>query len=726
MKSIAFSVLLLVLSLGFATAADKDPDKKDGDRSASLSKGTALNRQYGNINIGTVGTWHRADGQANQSAGASDGMTFPTGRVNVIYQDGIIWGGKLFTNAGLTTRPPSQVLRVGGTGTYSISTRAGNVTGQGATAERASEVNFRVWRIRRDFLEFEGDRLVGLTADAAAANEKSQANVTTADLTEVLEAYRQDWAEWPVQYGAPFVDRNGNGIFDPMSGWEDMTGEELAAANSDEPGIAGIDLNSPADQVIWMVFNDLDTDQSRTNYGSQPLGLEVQKTVWGYKRTDALGQSYFAKYRIINKGGVVVDASNNKGAFWIDSMYVAQWSDPDLGDAGNDVGGCDTVLSLGFCYNGEATDARFAAFGLPQAASGYDFLQGPLVAGAATDTAVWDLKYRPGYVNLPMTSFSYFAAGGDYSDPPRGASQYNGGTGQWWQLLRGFAPTATVVGAADKNFPTPPGFNPKYIFPSDPENQQAAGWIDGGVGGYTGNDPDGLTYSPTPGDRRIILASGPFTMTPGDTQEIVVGTMAAFGADRFSAVTALKGIDKSAQAVYDLLFQVTRAPAAPNVSVAELDGKVILEWGSDIVRLNRTETEINQPGNYAFEGYNVYQFPTLSSTINDARRLATYDLANAILTVFDKRFVPEYGVEADVAIQFGKDGGIMHTFVFDRDYTGGTDKLYNGSPYYVAVTAYSVTPELTGYTKALESSPSVLTVRPQRTYGTTVTSSFGD
>lgn len=719
MKSTVFSVLLLVLSLGIVAAADKDPDKK---QSTSLSKGTALNPLYGNINIGTIGTWHRADGWANHSPGGADGTTFPSGRVNVIYQDGIIWGGKMFTNAGLTTTPPSQSIRVGGTGTYSISTRAGNVTGQGATAVRANETNFRAWRIRRDFIEV-SDAV--LATDAAGVNEKSVDRVTAAEVAEVRAQYVKDWAEWPVQYGAPYVDRDGSGTWNPVAGWENMGGDELAALGSDEPGIAGADPNSPADQVTWMVFNDLDTDQSKVNYGSLPLGLEVQKTVWGYKRTDALGKAYFAKYKIINKGGVLVDATN-KGAFWIDSMYVAQWSDPDLGDAGNDVSGTDTTLSLGFTYNGAGTDANFAKFGLPHAAVGYDFLQGPIVPGVAGDTAIFDLKYRAGFVNLPMTSFSYFAAGGDFSDPPRGSAQYNGGTGQWWQLLRGFAPTATLVGDPDKNFPTPPGFNPKYIFPSDPESQQGTGWIDGGIGAYTGTDSEGLKYSPTPGDRRIILASGPFLMAPGDTQEIVVGTLAAFGANRFSSVTALKGVDQSVQSTYDLLFQVTRAPAAPNVTVAELDGQVILEWGSDLDRVYRTENEINQPGNYAFEGYNVYQFPTLSSQISDAQRLATYDLVNGILTVFDRQFVPEYGTETDIAIQFGKDVGVQHTYVFDADAVNGIDRLYNGSPYYVGVTAYSVTPITVGYTKALESSPAILTVRPQRAYGTTITSSFGD
>ena len=45
-------------------------------------------------------------------------------------------------------------------------------------------------------------------------------------------------------------------------------------------------------------------------------------------------------------------------------MYVAQWSDPDLGDYGNDFAGSDVDLSLGYVYNGEDEDSYFSAFGL--------------------------------------------------------------------------------------------------------------------------------------------------------------------------------------------------------------------------------------------------------------------------------------------------------------------------------------------------------------------------
>ncbi|MEX2189301.1 MAG: T9SS type A sorting domain-containing protein, partial [Bacteroidota bacterium] len=211
-----------------------------------------------------------------------------------------------------------------------------------------------------------------------------------------------------------------------------------------------------------------------------------------------------------------------------------------------------------------------------------------------------------------------------------------------------------------------------------------------------------------------------------DTQEIIVATLAAFGMDRFNSVTALKLTDLSAQEAFNKGFQWPAPPARPNVRYAEVDGKIILEWGSDLTRVLRTETEIGVGGDHAFEGYNLYQFSSPDADISEARRFATFDVSNGVRTVFERIYVEEYGTESDVAIQFGKDSGIKRFFVFDRDYIRGIEKLSNGNPYHLAVTAYSVTPHATGFQKALESNPVVLTVRPQQPFGTTLRAAFGD
>jgi len=140
------------------------------------------------------------------------------------------------------------------------------------------------------------------------------------------------------------------------------------------------------DATIWSVFNDADPGVHTNEAGSTPpLGIEVQQSVFAYNRSGALGNIIFVKWRFINKG------SNT-----LDSTYVSVWSDPDLGGATDDLVGCDTTLSLGYCYNATNSDGTY---GSTPPAVGYDFFKGPTVGG------------NP----LGMTSFNKYVNGTDPS-----------------------------------------------------------------------------------------------------------------------------------------------------------------------------------------------------------------------------------------------------------------------------------------------------------------------
>ncbi|MEX0602629.1 MAG: hypothetical protein WD295_04755, partial [Bacteroidota bacterium] len=360
-------------------------------------------------------------------------------------------------------------------------------------------------------------------------------------------------------------------------------------------------------------------------------------------------------------------------------------------------------------YNGNPTDAEFIKFNLPPPAVGYDFLAGPAVfTGVATDTAVFDLKKKAGYVNLPMTSFSWFAAGSAIEDPP---FSYEGGL-RWNRMLRGFVPDPSTQ--PERLYPS--GSFPPSKFPLSGEpNIAGSGFVDG----------QGADWSFSPGDRRIVLSTGPFTLAPGDTQEVVVGVVGGLGADRFSSVAVMKANDAAVQTTYDLLFQVSQPPAVPQPVATELDGQVIIEWGSNTGRVRQTERELAQPGNYTFEGYNVYQLPAPGSPKSEWRRLATYDLVNSVGVILSTEFDLEAAAFLQKPIQFGSNSGIKRNFILNRDFVTGIDKLYNGQEYYIAVTAYSRPLDL-GYLEALESGANILTVRPKKPYATQTNSAFGD
>ncbi|RMI14542.1 MAG: hypothetical protein D6681_05090, partial [Calditrichaeota bacterium] len=523
----------------------------------------------------------------------------------------------------------------------------------------ANDERVALYRIRRDWETLAVGQAT-VIRDAAEMNGVDIGDVTEAMQQEVIDNYRWSWENWPVDVGAPYYDVNGNGQYDPGFS-QDLNGDgEIGVGEIEEPGIAN------ADQVIWFAINDLDDGSTTNLYGSHPIGLEVQVTIWSYNQPSTpLGQVIFKKYRIINKSG-----------YQLDSMFVAQWSDPDVGVYTDDLVGSNPELSLGFAYSGSITDGDFAAFGLPPACVGYDFFQGPIVSSPG-DTAIFDLRKVADHKNLGMISFGYFAAGSQIDDPRLG--EYDGSL-EWYNLLNGYIPTPDTANPA----PFVHGFGPNAgqptFFPVDGDAAEVIGDIDG----FGNNLP--------PGDRRMSLSTGPFSMAPGDTQEVVVavigGIVAKPGGDNRNAIKQLEINDNLAQLVYDNLFSaIPRPPADPKVSVTTMEDKIMLEWGGNLEAVAETEKDL--PLGYKFEGYNIYQLPNASATIDQAKRIATFDRNdNAILKLSGFRFVPEFGDILEVPIQKGLNTGLQRFFMVEKDYIND-QPLYAGNRYYFAVTAYS-------------------------------------
>ncbi len=501
--------------------------------------------QYANFSINNLTSWLRADGISSRSPSGNRGSTFPRGTADVIYQDGMIWGGKAYLDAAKTKPAPfGQIIRFCGS-LYTAGCRPGRIIGFGANAMAAdpNAPESRTFRIRRDYFNMP---LEEWRRDAAEVFAIEAAAVTNAQIQAVREQYAKDWREWPVAFGAPFIDRNRNGKYDPPPAFNNnFSVDSLIAGKYDEPGVAGADPNFPADQVIWTVYNDLDRTQTTNFYGSEPLGLEAQVTLWGYKNSPAAGDFFFRRTRLINKGGVAIDNTGTKGAFYLDSLHIGLYADADVGDFADDLHGCDTLRSMAYFYNGNDIDKSFRNFNLPPPAVGLDFVQGPRVS-ALNGSAIFDLQYLSGWKNLAMTSFSPKSSGSPFSDPPAG-NNYQQGTLRWYKWLRGFIP----IDGTEQLYSFPPGVTPNF-FPLAGDPVAGTGFIDG-VGNVS-------YYSLGPGDRRMIMASGPLRFAPGDTQEVVVAVVAGLGADRLSSLVAMRHVDDLAQSFYHSLLALPQPP----------------------------------------------------------------------------------------------------------------------------------------------------------------------
>ena len=430
-----------------------------------------------------------------------------------------------------------------------------------------------------------------------------------------------DWDVWPFDQGAPALkDKNGN--------------DSLDTEGNKIPGLIG-------DQTLFWVMNDGNLATHGNFMSTKVMNVEQQVTVFGYNTSNPLGNIMFVKWNIINKSTTDYD-----------SVFIAVWDDPDLGDASDDLVGCDTDLSMAFCYNGGPVDATY---GTTPPAIGFDFFQGPMVDGEP----------------LPMTSFVYYWNGAPdpFGDPEDAQQTYN--------FMKGLRSDGTPY--------TDPDGNPsRFVFNGDPVTQ--SGWLDA-----------------NPDDRRFLMSSGPFKLAAGDVQEIVGAKIIAPGTDNLSSVNALRFFDSFAQTAFDNNFDLP-VPPAPIAEATGLDGAVILKW-QDVEKKYRLIEDYSVKG-YNFEGYNVYQG---ESVTGPWKLIKTFDLVNDFGIVFDNTYDAATGMVLDKPVSFGANSGLSREVKVSSDAVTGLP-IYNYKSYYFAVTAYAINPDISP--KVVESGQIAITVEP--------------
>ena len=80
-----------------------------------------------------------------------------------------------------------------------------------------------------------------------------------------------------------------------------------------------------------------------------------------------------------------------------------------------------------------------------------------------------------------------------------------------------------------------------------------------------------------------MQSAGPFTLEPGDYNNITVGMVyaRAEGGEPFESVKLLRIADDKAQALFDNCFEIVSGPDAPDVAVQELENELILYLTND-------------------------------------------------------------------------------------------------------------------------------------------------
>ena len=668
-KIIKLFLLGVVLFAG-STFAEGGDSKNNSN---TLYKSTSADPIRAFLNINFISTVIKNDGISDINVGQdASGLIYPIGSgKTAVFTSGFLWSANV-------NDPNEQDPHVGGT-VYRTGLQAGWIDASGNVI--TDDPRVRIYRVRPNVSP--GAPSVDLGVEAQDENKSE---------SDVRAQYELDWTEWPADLGAPYKDGNGNGVYDAVP--------DPDPEMRDIPGVPG------ADQTIWYVANDQEEARTSFMYGTQPMGLEMQATFWAYRQTGALGNMYFRRYVIINKTDVLPI-----GPRTFDSMYVSMWSDPDIGNASDDFAGSDTVLSITYAYNGTAIETIYG--GTPPAV-GFDFFQGPLVEGVAgqdknkngvddaDDFGIFNNQnVGPGLINLPMTAAYYYINDDPtLTDPIQGS--YPEGAVRWGRFMQG------RIGLTNLPFVDPnTGASTPFTLPGDPVTR--TGWI------------DGQQFSP--GDRRIGAASGPFTMEPGDTQEVVVAEIVAgavTGVDRLSAVSLMKFYDQIAQVAYDNFFDLPTPPPPPSVDAGRLDGttniwyaldkEIILDWSQDLPKV--ADTELSSSKGYSFQGYNVYQLPSVSASVIEGKRIATFDVKDGVGKIDDFVFDPVTGSVVVKPVQFGNDTGVKRIISITEDAIDQRP-LINGIKYYFAVTAYNFNPDPQAVPNNLENPARTFTIVPQ-------------
>jgi len=325
--------------------------------------------------------------------------------------------------------------------------------------------------------------------------------------TELVETPlpTDDFLNWPVEDGAPWVDANNDGVYNPPDG--------------DYPDIEG-------DMFHWYVMNDGNESQHLNLWGTPPLNVEVRTALYGFDVEGPLKNTLFIKWQI-----------ENKGPDFLDSVFIAVWSDTDLGDATDDLTGCDPEIKLGFCYNDFGGDQLY---GPAPPAYGSLFLQTPIVPSPG-DSAFVSGEWIADYRNLPMKAFTP-----NYHSP-WSEIEYS-------KLVFNLVNGLTADGAPIIDPTT--GEVTTFVYNGDPVTGQ--GWVE-------------YDYRPFT-DRRILMSVGPFSLAPGDVQEMVVALIMSQELSNLASVASLRSDAGMIRSIWESNFQLpSLLPQITRISPHEMD-----------------------------------------------------------------------------------------------------------------------------------------------------------
>ena len=327
--------------------------------------------------------------------------------------------------------------------------------------------------------------------------------------------FGDSWQEWSeaVELGAYFYDGDDNGVYNPV----DLNNNGSWDENEDRPDLLG-------DETIWCVYNDGLPSEEREFIDVEPQGIEIRQTVWAIADEGDEGNVIYVRYSLVNKSTEIET---------FDSVFFAAWADTDLGDYHDDLTGTDLDLNSVYVYN----DSSDTDFGDNPPAHYMCLLQGPWVQVSDQSVMAYNnlgdllgVDTIIGAKNLRMTSSANIYRSMLSHDVPDEKEHVR-------YLQKGLrSHTGEIINPCDWPYGIVKGIEceevPLYfIYSGDPVSD--TGWLDN-----------------LPFEQRMMVNTGPFTLTKNEPIDIIIGHVVARGEDYLSSITETKRIVENISGKY--------------------------------------------------------------------------------------------------------------------------------------------------------------------------------
>jgi hypothetical protein len=275
---------------------------------------------------------------------------FPVGAKTNINYAGALWMSA-FDDAG-QLHVAAQTYRQDGNDYW-----PGPLDGAGAITYPESEKWAKIWKVRRS----EVDEYLATPFHNVTNTPPS---ILTWPAKGNIHARGKDGVPLTIADDmAPFVDVNGDGLYQPIKG--------------DYPDF-------PGEQALWWVFNDNGPTHTETN--GTPLKVEVHAMAYAFKRNTLIDYVVYYDYTMVNRSG-----HNYR------DMRMALWNDADMGYRDDDFVAYDSLRRLGIVYNGKNQDGfgHWDAYGYNPPAVGLTIVHMPGdVPGNYAPVGVLGYRYK--------------------------------------------------------------------------------------------------------------------------------------------------------------------------------------------------------------------------------------------------------------------------------------------------------------------------------------------